>query len=100
MPIFKSDASKVQCRGLGLTHMFLDEENEFTVDGSEAGNNILFVGIFGPSGQVSGDEVVIRHQGKNIYKVTYRVNEPGDYILAAKWGDVHIPGSPFCLSAN
>lgn len=54
------------------------------------------MGIFGPKGQC--DEVVIKHMGKNIYRVIYQVQDPGDYLLAAKWGDEHIPGSPFSLS--
>ncbi|XP_061397272.1 filamin-B [Musca vetustissima] len=98
LPVFKSDASKVTYRGLGLSHIVLNEKNEFIIDGSAAGNNILFVGIFGPKGQC--DEVVVKHMGKNIYKVTYQVDDPGDYLLAAKWGDDHIPGSPFSLSTN
>ncbi|CAD6994663.1 unnamed protein product [Ceratitis capitata] len=97
LPIFKSDASCVTHRGLGLTHISLDEKNEFTVDGSAAGNNMLFVGIFGPKGQC--DEVVIKHTGNNVYKITYEVRDSGDYLLVAKWGDEHIPGSPFQLSA-
>lgn len=96
VPLFKSDASKVVHRGLGLSQIFLNERNEFTIDGSEAGNNILFVGIFGPKGQC--DEVVIKHVGNNVYKVTYQVEDPGNYILAAKWGDEHVPGSPFSLT--
>ncbi|XP_073814789.1 filamin-A [Musca autumnalis] len=98
LPVFKSDASKVTYRGLGLSHIILNEKNEFFIDGSSAGNNILFVGIFGPKGQC--DEVVVKHMGKNVYKVTYQVDDPGDYLLAAKWGDDHIPGSPFSLSTN
>ncbi|XP_030371047.1 filamin-A [Scaptodrosophila lebanonensis] len=95
---FKSDATKVQSRGLGLTHISLSERNEFTVDGSTAGNNMLFVGILGPQGPC--DEVLVKHMGRNIYRVVYNVHDPGDYVLAAKWGDDHIPGSPFCLSAE
>lgn len=98
VPIFQSDASKVTCRGLGLSHILLNEKNEFTIDASAAGNNILFVGIFGPKGQC--DEVIVKHMGKNVYKVTYEVQDPGEYLLAAKWGDDHIMGSPFSLSAN
>ncbi|XP_059218661.1 filamin-A [Stomoxys calcitrans] len=98
LPNFTSDASKVIHRGLGLSHIMLNEKNEFTIDGSAAGNNILFVGIFGPKGQC--DEVVVKHMGKDVYKVTYKVEDPGDYLLAAKWGDDHIPGSPFSLTTN
>lgn len=98
VPLFKSDASKVTHRGINQNCIKIYQRNEFTIDGSEAGNNILFVGIFGPKGQC--DEVVIKHMGRNIYKVTYQVQDCGEYILAAKWGDDHIPGSPFNLIAQ
>ncbi|XP_055903512.1 filamin-A [Eupeodes corollae] len=98
IPVFKSDASKVTHRGANLDIIKVNQRNEFTIDGSEAGNNILFVGIFGPKGQC--DEVVIKHLGRNIYRVTYQVQDAGEYILAAKWGDDHIQGSPFNLTAQ
>ncbi|XP_064555320.1 filamin-A isoform X2 [Drosophila montana] len=98
MPIFESDASKVHSRGLGLTHVNLLERNEFTVDGSAAGSNMLFVGILGPQGPC--DEVLVKHLGRHVYRVMYQVREPGDYILVAKWGEQHIPGSPFSLIAE
>lgn len=98
IPTFKSDASKVTHRGINQNCIKVNQRNEFTIDGSLAGNNILFVGIFGPKGQC--DEVVIKHMGRNGYRVTYEVQDPGEYILAAKWGDDHIPGSPFNLIAQ
>lgn len=98
MSRFESDASKVHSRGLGLTHVNLLERNEFTVDGSSAGSNMLFVGILGPQGPC--DEVLVKHLGRHIFRVTYQVREPGDYTLVAKWGEQHIPGSPFSLCAE
>ncbi|KAH8382492.1 hypothetical protein KR009_003887 [Drosophila setifemur] len=98
VPILESDASKVQSRGLGLTHVSLVERNEFTVDGSQAGTNMLLVGVLGQRGPC--EEVVIKHLGRNVHRVTYRVGDPGDYILVAKWGEQHIPGSPFRLNAE
>ncbi|KAM8703329.1 hypothetical protein ACLKA7_008019 [Drosophila subpalustris] len=95
MPIFDSDASKVHSRGLGLTHINLLERNEFTVDGSSAGSNMLYVGILGSEGPC--EEVVVKHMGRNVYRVMYQVREPGNYIIVAKWGEQHIPGSPFRL---
>ncbi|XP_034486524.1 filamin-A [Drosophila innubila] len=95
IPVFQSDASKVQSRGLGLTHINLLERNEFTVDGSMAGSNMLFVGILGSQGPC--EEVVVKHLGRNIYRVIYQVRDPGNYIVVAKWGEQHIPGSPFSL---
>lgn len=60
---------------------------------SFAGNNFLFVGIYGPKGPC--EEVFIKHIGRNNFNVNYLVRERGDYILIVKWGDDHIPGSPF-----
>lgn len=93
LPIFKSDASKIQSKGMGLKKAYLGKQNQFTLNAGDAGNNILFVGIYGPKGPC--DEVFIKHTGRNQYQVNYLVRERGDYILMVKWGDDHIPGSPF-----
>lgn len=66
------------------------------MDASRAGDDILFVGICGPQGQC--DEVNIKHLGRNIYRVLFQAPEVGEYILAAKWGEQHVPGSPYQLS--
>lgn len=87
----------MQSRGLGLTHVNLLERNEFTVDGSCAGNNMLFVSILGPQGP--SDEVLVKHLGRHVYRVTYLVRDPGHYMIVAKWGEQHIPGSPFNLDS-
>lgn len=57
------------------------------------GNNILYVGMYGPKGPC--EEFNIKHTGLNNYNVSYMVRERGEYILIVKWGDEHIPGSPF-----
>ncbi|XP_058812007.1 filamin-A isoform X6 [Topomyia yanbarensis] len=93
LPIFKSDASKIQSKGMGLKKAYLGKQNQFTLNAGDAGNNILFVGIYGPKGPC--DEVFIKHTGRNQYNVNYLVRERGEYILIVKWGDDHIPGSPF-----
>lgn len=97
VPIFESDVSKVKWYGPGLQNMILNSKNEFIIDASNAGNNILFVGICGPNGQC--DEVSIKHCGNHIYNVYYQVKDPGMYMIIAKWGENHIPGSPFNLIA-
>ena len=58
-----------------------------------SGNNILYVGVYGPKSPC--EEVFIKHMGRNNYQVNYVVRERGDYIVIVKWGDDHIPGSPF-----
>ena len=58
-----------------------------------SGKNVLMVGIIGPNSPC--EEVMIKHLGQREYNVTYTVLEAGDYVLVVKWGDEHIPGSPF-----
>ncbi|XP_072922819.1 filamin-C isoform X2 [Hemitrygon akajei] len=93
MPKFASDASKVVARGPGLTKAFIAQKNNFTVDCSKAGTNMLMVGVHGPKAPC--EEVYVKHVGNRIYNVTYTVKEKGDYILIVKWGDECVPGSPF-----
>lgn len=61
------------------------------------GNNILFIGMYGPKGPC--EEIFIKHMKQNNYQVSYIVRERGEYILLVKWGDDHIPGSPFKIEA-
>ncbi|XP_028171570.1 filamin-A isoform X2 [Ostrinia nubilalis] len=93
LPHFKSDASKVTSKGMGLKKAYLNKHNQFTVHCGDAGNNILYVGIYGPKGPC--DEVQLKHKGKNNYECWYVVRDRGDYIVIVKWGDDHIPGSPY-----
>lgn len=51
------------------------------------GDNILFVGICGPKGQQC-DEIYIKHMGKNIYNIYYRVHEMGDYAIVIRYGKI------------
>ena len=62
------------------------------------GINILMVGVMGPNAPC--EEVHIKHKGRFQYHVSYLVRERGDYLLIVKWGDDHIPGSPFQVKVN
>ncbi|KAH0630144.1 hypothetical protein JD844_012814, partial [Phrynosoma platyrhinos] len=93
IPKSSSDASKVISRGAGLSRAFVGQKNSFSVDCSKAGSNMLLVGVHGPT--TPCEEVSVKHLGNHQYNVTYVVKEKGDYILAVKWGEEHIPGSPF-----
>nr|XP_046153317.1 filamin-A-like isoform X10 [Oncorhynchus gorbuscha] len=92
-PKFSSDASKVVSRGAGLSKAFVGQKNTFTVDCSNAGTNMLMVGVHGP--KTPCEEVYVKHLGNRMYSVTYTVKEQGNYILIVKWGDENVPGSPF-----
>ncbi|KAF1606973.1 UNVERIFIED_CONTAM: Filamin-A, partial [Eudyptes pachyrhynchus] len=92
-PKFSSDASKVVAKGLGLNKAFVGQKNSFTVDCSKAGNNMLLVGVQGPRSPC--EEIVVKHLGNQLYNVGYLLRERGDYLLVVKWGDQHVPNSPF-----
>ncbi|XP_075434429.1 filamin-A isoform X5 [Ascaphus truei] len=95
-PKVSSDASKVVAKGLGLNKAFVGQKNSFTVDCSKAGNNMLLVGVHGP--KTPCEEIIVKHLGNRLYNVTYLLKDKGDYILVVKWGDEHIPGSPYHVS--
>uniref|UniRef100_A0A3B3XYD3 Calponin-homology (CH) domain-containing protein n=1 Tax=Poecilia mexicana TaxID=48701 RepID=A0A3B3XYD3_9TELE len=91
-----SDASKVTAKGPGLTKAFVGQKNNFCVDCSKAGRNMLLVGVDGP--KVPCEEILVKHTGNRVYNVSYQLKEKGEYILVVKWGDEHIPGSPYHLT--
>uniref|UniRef100_A0A3Q1JKA0 Calponin-homology (CH) domain-containing protein n=1 Tax=Anabas testudineus TaxID=64144 RepID=A0A3Q1JKA0_ANATE len=92
----QSDASKVVAKGVGLTKGYVGQKNSFSVDCSKAGRNMLLVGVDGP--RVPCEEILVKHLGNRLYNVSYQLKEKGEYILVVKWGDEHIPGSPFHIT--
>lgn len=95
---FESDPSKVSVSGAGLTHAQANKEMNFRVDASTAGHAVLLVGMLGP--ECPCEEIHVHHQGGNRYSVNYLVREPGQYLLVIKWGDQHVPGSPYHITVN
>ncbi|CAF3874766.1 unnamed protein product [Rotaria magnacalcarata] len=87
------DATRVRAQGEGLSRAYRNEKATFTVDTRDGGNAMLMVGVFGP--KYPCEEVFIKHVGNNQYNVQYTVREKGEYMLVVKWGDQHIPGSPW-----
>ena len=83
----------VKIQGPGIDRPSLGELNSFIVDCSQGGNDVLFISIYGPD--KSQNEVYVKHQGENKYGVSYKLMDPGKYILYVKWGDQHVHGSPF-----
>lgn len=43
LPTFKSDASKVQSKGMGLKKAYIGKQNQFTISGQNAGTLILSI---------------------------------------------------------
>ncbi|XP_016373546.1 filamin-A-like isoform X2 [Sinocyclocheilus rhinocerous] len=91
-----SDASRVVAKGLGINKGFIGQKNTFSVDCSKAGRNMLLVGVDGP--KVPCEEILVKHLGNRLYNVSYQLKEKGEYILVVKWGDEHIPGSPYHIT--
>ncbi|XP_073724478.1 filamin-C [Misgurnus anguillicaudatus] len=91
-----SDASKVVCHGPGLSKAYVGQKNNFTVDCSNAGTNMLMVGVHGP--KTPCEDVAVKHMGNKIYNVTYAVKEKGNYVVIVKWGDETVPGTPFHIT--
>ncbi|KAI4879622.1 hypothetical protein NFI96_025042 [Prochilodus magdalenae] len=92
-PRVASDASKVTSQGSGLSKAYVGQRASFSVDCSKAGKNMLLVGVHGP--QTPCEEIMVKHMGSLQYNVSYILKERGSYVLAVKWGEDHIPGSPF-----
>lgn len=59
---------------------------------------MLFVGIGGP--HIPCEKILVVHLGNLNYAVRYQLSQPGSYVLVVKWGDKHIPGSPFNITAK
>ncbi|XP_063405530.1 filamin-B-like isoform X4 [Mytilus trossulus] len=98
LPKFQSEASRVTCEGNGLKKAFRGKQATFNVDVTNGGNNMMFVGMMGPKGPC--EELCVHHKGGYVYKINYVVKERGDYMLVVKWGEDHIPGSPFCVHCD
>ncbi|XP_023341008.1 filamin-B [Eurytemora carolleeae] len=93
---FSGEASACVAHGEGLDRPRVGRQNSFLVDCSAGGSNVLFVGVYGPD--TPCEEVHVRHEGNKEYRVTYSLREEGQYLLFVKWGEEHIPGSPFHIS--
>ena len=39
--------------------------------------------------------LLFRHEGNKEYRVSYSLRDRGQYLIFVKWGEDHIPGSPF-----
>ncbi|CAM4851624.1 unnamed protein product, partial [Rotaria magnacalcarata] len=87
------DASRVRAHGDGLLRAFRNEKATFTIDTRNGGNAMLMVGVLGPKSPCT--DVLVKHIGNNLYNVQYTVQEKGEHMLVVKWGDQHIPGSPW-----
>lgn len=87
----RSDSQKCSAYGPGLKNGVLNKSNVFTVETKEAGVGGLSLAIEGPSEA----KMTCRDNRDGSCTVEYVPTEPGEYDLAIKFADRHIPGSPF-----
>jgi filamin len=91
--LLNGDARKVSVSGSGLDSFTPGSTSSFHIDSSKAGPNLLFVGVVTSKGP--SDEVLVKHEGSGVYKVSYKIDERSKALIFVKYGDQQIPGSPF-----
>uniref|UniRef100_V5GPF5 Filamin-A n=1 Tax=Anoplophora glabripennis TaxID=217634 RepID=V5GPF5_ANOGL len=85
------DAKKCIAYGPGLDHGVLDKPNVFTVETKGAGTGGLSLAIEGPSEA----KMTCKDNRDGSCSVEYVPTESGEYDVAIRFADHHIPGSPF-----
>ncbi len=89
-----SDVNKIDVNGLGIQEAKINQESDFIIDGSRAGD---LVGL--PEIRLTGTkcdiDVRMMQLGHNIYRCTYVAQIPGAYLLSIKWNDRQIGDSPY-----
>lgn len=56
---------------------------------------MLFCGMIGPAGSPPVEEMTVKNGPRKTFNVSYCVKHKGKHIMFVKYGDQHIPGSPF-----
>ena len=77
--------------GPGLTHGVCGEQAKFTVSTRGAGAGGLNLAVEGPSKA----DITCHDNKDGTVDVSYLPTAPGEYKIAAKFAEKHIPGSPF-----
>ena len=90
----QSDIVKIEVNGNGLHEAKINQEADFVIDGSRAGE------LYGlPEIKLTGTrcdiDVRMMQLGHNIYRCTYIPQIPGAYLLSIKWSDRQIGDSPY-----
>jgi filamin len=94
-----SDPSKIQVKGVGIKEAKINQEAEFIIDGSRAGNLFGFPEIK-LAGTKTDIDVKMQQISHNVFRCTYTPYIPGAYLLNIKWNDRQIIGSPFKVNVT
>ncbi|XP_022090930.1 uncharacterized protein LOC110979440 [Acanthaster planci] len=85
--------------GVGLYHGIVGAKNNFQVRTITAGDGSLSVTIRGPQPHTVNETNVI-YTGDDLYEIIYDVSLAGFYVISVKWGDKHVPDSPFIVKVT
>lgn len=90
----QSDINRIEVSGIGLHEAKINQESDFIIDGSRAGE------LYGlPEIRLTGTrcdiDVRMMQLGHNVFKCTYVPQIPGAYLLSIKWNDRQIGDSPY-----
>ncbi|XP_071084082.1 filamin-A-like isoform X4 [Haliotis cracherodii] len=90
-PIAGGGSHKVRAGGPGLERGEINQPCDFNIYTREAGAGGLSIAVEGPSKA----EIDFQDRKDGSCGVTYKVTEPGEYLVSIKFNDEHIPDSPF-----
>lgn len=86
------DPCGIMVTGQGLTNARVQEEAEFIIDGSQAGQGMPVVELVGVKCDIEVQCIPI---GPCRYRCVYTPTVPGAYLLSIAWGPCQVFGSPF-----
>lgn len=87
------DVSKILVNRNGSAHCLLNEQFEFTVDASQAGEGQLEIAV--NEGEVANQVTVL---GNGRCAVTFKPSQPAEHIVDIKFNGHNVPGCPFNVS--
>ncbi|KAK6175823.1 hypothetical protein SNE40_014209 [Patella caerulea] len=90
-PITGGGSHQVHANGPGLERGEVNQPCDFNIYTREAGAGGLAIAVEGPSKA----EIDFSDRKDGSCGVTYKVTEPGEYLVSIKFNDEHIPDSPF-----
>ena len=97
--INQSVMNRIEVNGAGLHEANINQDAEFVIDGSRAGE------LYGlPEVKLTGVrcdiDVRLMQLGHNIYRCTYIPQIPGAYLLNIKWNERQIGDSPYKVTVG
>ena len=90
-----ADASKCKAFGPGLEDGFVGQASTFTIETRDAGAGTLKVRLHGVKDAFKIEIKPCDQRDVRTLQARYDPRKPGEYLVAIRWSDVHVPGSPF-----